>query len=320
MKKSTVKDFAFITVGTLLIAVGYSVFIVPYKISGGGLSGISAIIYNFTLEKTGWGFPAGIGMFILNIPLFAVAFKSVGKQFFFHSLVGLILLTGFIELTMRFQEDIIKLIGHDGQPPEILLCCLYAGLLSGLGAGCLLRVNASSGGSGVVGRLVNQKRPDAKIGQIILAFDFLIVLANAIVFQDFSLVLYSVIILFVTSVVTDFVLDGVKEGKAFYIISDKYVEIADEVLHRLNRGVTNITARGMYTKDEKHMLLVLVGKRQQTELKNIIKSVDPAAFMFLVSAKEVLGEGFYPLNSPKEKPKGSPKENPTKTTKDKEEI
>jgi uncharacterized membrane-anchored protein YitT (DUF2179 family) len=284
-----VKNVFAITAGAALLGLTYSVFLVSHKITGGGLSGIAAIIYLTTT------FPAGVATFLLNIPLFIFAFRTVGKRFLILSAYGLLAFTASIELALLFQTELYGFLGA----PDIMVSAVYGGLLGGLGTGFIASAGGSTGGSDLLAGLIHRRRPNLSVGRLILLFDAGVVIANAVVFQDFALALYSIISIFIAMIVIDFVIDGFKECRAYYIISGKYQEIAQEVLQTLGRGATDITVKGMYTNKEKNMLLVLIKKRQQPELRNIIKRLAPDAFIFSVSAKEVLGEGFYPLD-PKE--------------------
>jgi uncharacterized membrane-anchored protein YitT (DUF2179 family) len=279
------KTIALIIVGTSFMAFGYSIFLVPNKIAAGGFSGFASVLYNKT------GFSAGLLTFLLNIPLFLFSYKSVGKKFFYLSAVGVTVYALLIELVRRFQVDITDFIVSDAAAPDALLYALYGGVTMGFGTGLVVRASGSTGGSDMLANLIN-RRFKVKLGQVIFIIDTFVVLLNAVVFKNITIGLYSLIAIFVSSRCVDFIVDGFKECKAFYIISEKYEEIAAEILKRLDRGVTGIPGKGMYTGEAKNVLFVVVKRLQQNELKKIIHQIDPRAFIFSVSAKEVLGEGF----------------------------
>lgn len=292
-KKAWAKSIAMILFGSMMFGFSYSVFMVPNRLTGGGISGVAAILYFVT------GFPPGVATFILNIPLFILAFRDVGKRFFILSVIGMTSYTIFIEIIMLFQQDMMAFLFAGGQS-ETMLAVFFAGIFGGLGTGLVIRAGGSTGGSDLLGGLINRKRPNISVGQVMMIFDIIVVFFNAIFWKDITLAMYSIISIVIVTLVLDFFVDGFKECRAYYVISTKNEEISKEVLLKLDRGATSISARGMYTQKEKNILLVLIKKRQQAELRNIIKRVDPAAFIFSVSAKEVLGEGFNPLD-PKEK-------------------
>lgn len=294
-KKQWAQSISLIFAGTVLFGLSYSIFLEPSHFTGGGLSGVALIIYHLS----GNVLSPGITTFVLNIPLFFLAFKNVGKRYFILSVIGMTLYTLAIEITMYFQADLLNFFGNPHK--DLMLSAVIAGLLGGLGTGFVVRAGGSTGGSDLIGGLINRKRPNLSVGNVMMVFDLSIVALNSIVEGAFNVALYSIVSIIIVTVVIDFFIDGFKECRAYYIISEKYEEISAEVLKKLHRGATSLPARGMYTKQEKNMILVLIKKRQQTELRNIIKRMDPNAFIFAISAKDVLGQGFNALD-PKEKP------------------
>lgn len=271
------KSTVLIAVGCAVFAAGFDLFLAPNDLNIGGLSGIGMIL----TEILGMG---SIGLYtaVLNVPLFLLGWRVIGRKFFLGSLVGVAL--------SSFLLDFFSFL-----PPlhtELLLDCIYGGLATGVGLGLVLLAEASTGGTDILARVMKRRFRDAQLGKVMMAVDIVIVILTGVVFRDYSRALYSAIPLFVSSFMIDAVIYGLDYSAVAYVISDRYETVSAAVQEKLNRGVTLLDAAGGYTGEPKKVLMTAVRRRQVPELKDIVKQADPSAFMILQEAHQVLGEGF----------------------------
>ena len=286
------KDYLWIAVGSVLTAAAINVFLVPYKIAPGGISGIATVIYYLSAGK----FPVGITMLVLNIPLFIVGVKFVGGRFAFRTLFSTILLSFVIDtaepVTRFFVERYLVKLENMPSYPDILLYSIFGGVLMGIGLGIVFKSGATTGGTDLAARIVNHFAPNLTMGQILLFIDTSVVIFAAVAFNSFLLALYAIVTLYISSKVIDAILEGVNFAKSVFIISDKPDEIAKRILAEIDRGVTSLKGTGMYTGDDKQVLFCVLHRGQLPQLKEIVMDVDRKAFVILTDIREVLGEGF----------------------------
>jgi len=238
----------------------------------------------------------GITMLALNVPLFIMGMRYIGRKFVIRTLLSTILLSVFIDVlepyTDFFSRHFLQRLEHSPSVPDLLLYSIFGGFLMGVGLGMVFKFNATTGGSDLAARIVNHFIPNFTMGQLILFIDASVIVFAAISFQSFLLSLYAMVTLYISSKVIDAVLEGVNFAKAVFIISDKPDEISNIILNDLDRGVTSLKGTGMYTGDDKQVLLCVVQRGQLPLLKEIVKNVDDKAFVILTDIREVLGEGF----------------------------
>lgn len=262
--------------GTLLMAISVDLFLLPNQLSVGGFSGIGTIgHYLFKM-------PVGTTVFILNIPLFILAFIKNGKKFFLDSLLGTISLSLFLNL---FEN--VSTVIHSG-----FLACIYGGVLSGIGTSIVLNANASTGGSDLLAQIVKSYKPDIKTGNIIILIDAIVVVLSTIVFGEIEIGLYSAIAIFVMGKVLDLFFEGIDFAKMLIIISPEYQKISDEINKNIRRGTTAIYGKGMYKGEEKKLLLCVASRGEVRQIRKIIREIDKKAFLIITNAREVYGEGF----------------------------
>lgn len=280
LKKGSAKSYLFITLGTLICALGINIFYAPVNIVAGGISGLAIIFYKLI------SFPMGLFMLIINIPIFLIGIKFLGASFGAKTFYGTVMLSLFMSLT-----DGIFVITQN-----IMLCALFGGALLGFGLGIIFLSGATSGGTDILARLANKRFSFLDMGKWLFVVDFLIILSGGVAFHNYELLLYGVIALFVTSYVIDVMIAGVDFAKIVYIISPKAEKIAQVILTKLERGVTGIYSKGMYSGSDSMMIMCVVKKFEVARLKQIAKSIDPNSFIILTQAREVAGEGFkkYP--------------------------
>lgn len=275
-------SYGLIITGAFIMAAGYVLFVSPYKFVPGGVYGIGIILYHML------GFPVGLTGLALNIPLMIIGVKYLGPRFGVKTVVGFFLASGFI-------DGLAFLTGNEPlEGIEPLLASIFGGVLIGLGLGLIFKAKATSGGSSIIAMLLT-KYTRIPLGQSLMIIDALIVLLGLAAFGDWTIPLYSLIIIFITGKVIDVVLEGFSYEKTLFIISDRYEEIAEKILKDLNRGGTFIEGKGMFRKDEKKIIFVNVTRREVAILQDFITQVDPDAFVTVIEASEILGKGFRSL-------------------------
>jgi uncharacterized membrane-anchored protein YitT (DUF2179 family) len=270
----TAFEYIYVLIGSAIIALSFNVFLLPNQIASGGVSGISTIL----LSVIGWE-PAYV-QWAFNIPLFIAGVILLGKQFGIKTLVGTIFLPFVVFLTKNI----------DPWTNDALLGALFGGIGVGLGLGIVFRGNASTGGTDLAAQIIN-KYTGLTLGTCVVLIDGLIVLAAAIVF-DIERGLYALIALYVTSKTIDLVQVGLGRSKTAMIITNKQEEVREGILNKIDRGVTKLSAYGGFTDHERPVLMCVVDQREFTKLKQLVKTLDPTAFVVVMDAAEVLGEGF----------------------------
>ena len=270
------RHLLFVVVGCISFALGFNLFLEPNHINVGGVSGMGQLLE----YATGFGSVA-IWSVIINVPLFLVSIKGVGRNFFLGSLLGMVLSNTFLEL--------LRLPIPEADP---LLACLYGGLLTGFGLGLVFAAGASTGGVDIVARLLRPTFPNLPIGRIMLGIDVFVVTLTGLVFGDVNKALYSAVTLFVCDKVLDSVVYGLDYSTVALIVSDHYDAISRKICDDLDRGVTLLDGRGFYSGEKKQVLLSVIKKRQAAELKELVIDIDPDAFIIFQEAHQVLGEGF----------------------------
>jgi uncharacterized membrane-anchored protein YitT (DUF2179 family) len=269
-------DYLGVTVGVVLAALGLDLFLVPFKIAAGGLSGLAIILYYLIRV------PVGTTMLILNIPLFVVGWYRLGVKPLARSLYGTVALSLAIDL-------LVPLVHPPTQ--NLLLASVFGGVVEGLGLGLVFRYRGTTGGTDLVAAIL-RSYTGVNVGQLLFLVDGAVALLAGLVFASADLTMYALITIFITSWVVDLVQEGFSYAKAFFVISSRVREIAAEVMANLDRGATAWTVTGMYTGKAREILLVVVNRAEVTRLKDIVYEKDPAAFVILADVHEVLGEGF----------------------------
>lgn len=288
----SIKIYLWIIIGSFIAATAINVFLLPYKIAPGGVSGIATVVYYLSNGR----FSVGITMLALNIPLFLLGMRFIGGKFVVRTLFSTVFLSLVIDTTesisVTFVEKFLTRLEDVPSGPDLLLYSIFGGLLMGVGLGLVFKSGATTGGTDLAAKIVNHFIHRFTIGQILLFIDTAVIILAAVVFGSFQLALYAIVTLFVMSKVIDALLEGVNFAKSVFIISDKSDEIADKIMKDLDRGVTALKGKGMYTGNDKQVLLCVLNRGEIPALKEIVKSVDERAFITLTDIREVLGEGF----------------------------
>lgn len=278
--KELARNIFMIIFGSAVFALGFDLFLDPNGISCGGISGIAMLIVYGT--KSQW-MTVGILTALFNLPLFFLGLRHVGKRFFFGSLLGLAVSSVCFDL-------FAALIPAPTLDP--LVASIFGGVITGAGLGLVFIAEASTGGVDIVARLIKMKLRNLPIGKIILCMDICTAIATGIVYRQFSNTLYSMITLFLSSVALDKVVYGLDVSKVALIISDYDEQIASAICTQLERGVTLLNGEGYYSRSDKTVLLCAVRPKELAQLKELVMTVDPTAFLILQDAHQVLGDGF----------------------------
>jgi len=275
-------SYSLIIIGSFILATAFVFFITPYRIVPGGVYGISIVLHYIL------GTPVGLMALCFDIPLTIIGMKILGPRFGFKTVLGFSLTAVFTD-TLTFIWGFEPLVKGDA-----LLSSIFGGLLCGLGLGLIFKSKATSGGSDIVAAII-AKYTKLPIGQLMIMVDSVIVLFGLFIFRDWKIPLYSWIVIFITGKVIDGVLEGITYEKSLFIISDKYEEIREKIINDLNRGGTIIEGYGMFNMADRKIIFTVVSRRELIILEEYIQQIDPKAFLTVIDASEILGEGFKSL-------------------------
>lgn len=269
-------DFVFIFVGCAVLAAGINLFLAPNMISSGGISSVGTILLHL------FGVDLWITNLAANVLLFLLGFRFLGKYAVLKTTVGILFLSMFLWLSdflPKYTEDKI-------------LATVVGGVLVGLGVGLVVRRDGSTGGSDFAALMIKRFLPHVSIANLILVMDCAVILLSGIVFKSVSVTIYSVIAMYISSKITDWVVLLGDAAKSVQILSPKNEEIAAMIMERFERGVTGVHCTGMYTGKDGLMLMCLVSPKELPKLANAVRKIDPSCFMVIGDAREVLGMGF----------------------------
>jgi uncharacterized membrane-anchored protein YitT (DUF2179 family) len=302
LTKNELKEFTAITIGAMIMSLGIGVFLVDAKVVPGGLSGIGMAIYYLTEGAV----PVGLTVWALNVPLYIWGVKELGKRFGIRTFYGFTVNAFFIDffrgdipgfgfIRLQDSETIKILISHD----FLFLILIGAGLL-GTGLGIVFKFQGTTGGTDIIAAILHKKY-HIKQGMLILILDVIVVFIAGIVIEFKSLpsdkptlllVLYALFLGIISARLIDLIIDGFDYARQAYIVSDKNEEIAKRIMEDLSRGATAIKTRGLYKNVEREMITTIVTLKELGKLTEIIKKIDPDAFVVINNVHEVLGEGF----------------------------
>ena len=274
--KKHIKEGLILIFGSIVYAIGVQVFLSPLKISPGGITGVSTAINYLT------GFPTGILILLLNMPIIMFGFIRFGRMFIVKSAVAVFLSSLFIDIIDNLYTPIFS---------DVMLGSIFGGVLIGAGLGLIMLVGASTGGIDIVVKMLNA-RFNISIGRAFLMIDGAVILFAAVVYRDFQSALYSVIAIFVSSKVVDIILCGSIDSKAIFIITDMEDTVKKEITEKVDRGVTILPAFGGYTGRKNNILLCVARNNEINIVRKLVIQLDSNAFFFIVNAGDVIGKGF----------------------------
>lgn len=291
--KEVVKSYGLIILGTFIMSIGYVIFVSPLKLAPGGVYGIAIILHHV------FNFPIGLSGICLDLPLLLIGTLWLGPKFGAKTLVGVISLPAFISLWEKIYgyAPLISLPGHPmtPDPSANFIIALCGGVIIGIGLGLIFKTRATSGGSDIIAMIIGKYVKHIPLGTLLIMVDSTIVLAALAAFKDWTIPLYSWLIIYVTGVVMDKVIAGFHSSKAVLIISDQYEEIRLRILDELERGGTFIHGEGMYNYNEKKLIFTTISRKELPVLIHFVHEIDPKAFVTIVDASETLGDGFTSL-------------------------
>lgn len=272
--------------GAALYAVSVNCFTAPNQIAPGGATGVATIL------KDVFGTPIGLMTLAVNIPLFLWGVLQSGLRFFGKTMIATLIFSAVIDLTAPFLPQ------YRG---DMMLVALFGGVISGVGLGLTFMTGATTGGSDLAAKLIGGRLRHISLGKLILVIDFLIVLASMAVYGNLESGLYAIITIFVSSRVIDIVMYGFDSGngKVLFVMSAKNEEITREITTKMERGVTMLRSKGGYTGREGYALMCAVRRNEVYTLREIVRKIDPDAFIIVGSAEQIVGESFAPIDPEK---------------------
>lgn len=278
LKQIKIRNIIAIMLGAAIFSFGFVHFNIQNQLGEGGLSGITLILY-FTL---GWD-PALMNL-LLNIPMFIIGYRLLGKKSFIYTLVGTLSVSVFLKVFQKYQFTIHL-------EDDMLLVALFAGVFVGLGLGIVFRFGGTTGGVDILARL-GHKYFGWSMGKTMFIFDAIVIILSWLTFLDARSMMYTLVAVFVGARVIDFVQEGAYAARGALIISEKSSTIAEMIALRMERGITILEGHGHFTKQQKEVIYCVIGRNEVVRLKSIIHDVDPHAFVSIIEVRDVAGEGF----------------------------
>jgi uncharacterized membrane-anchored protein YitT (DUF2179 family) len=289
----SIRDYILIIIGAFIQALSLRLFLVPSQLVSGGLSGAGQILYYL------YNWPIGLVVFLGNIPLFILGWRYLGgPRFATRTILAIVAFSGFTDL-------LLSQTGHSAFTPDPFLNTLYGGIMMGVGLGIVYRGRGTSGGTDIIGRILNRQF-GLSISMAYLVTEALVILAAG-VFFNWEIALYGLLMIYISGIAADRVLEGSNVIRDVMIITEKMDAVSQALMDELERGTTIINARGGYSKQDRPILYCVVTSSEVMQLKTIVHDIDPNAFMVVGSANEALGEGFTPLREASRIIKAKPK-------------
>jgi len=276
----TVRDTILIIVGCLLFAIGADCFEIPYGLAAGGVTGLATVIYAVT------GLPVGLMSIVMNGVLILFVLRQGNRRYLVRTIGGIIALGVLIDAVAPF----VSAFGES----DLLLCALWGGVITGVGLGLVFRTGGNTGGTDIIAQVISSKT-SLPMGTACIIVDSGIIALSALTFSV-EQALYAAVAMYISGRVIDAVVDGPRSERAAYIISDKHAEIANEILYALNRGCTELQARGVWSGNSRPVLFCVLGRSEMGHLKEIVSGIDPEAIVIISEVHEVFGEGFRQIN------------------------
>ena len=282
LRSRPVRDYFWMTLGILITAYALDAFLIPNRIASGGVSGLATVIFYSLKDASLPAVPVGVTMLVFNVFLLAIGIRVRGWRYGAKTLYGAVGLSIAIDVMAPFIQPLAS--------KDPLLAVLWGGALAGIGMGMVFRVGGNTGGTDIVAQLLT-KKVNLGVGQLMLLVDACVLVVAALKFGP-ELALYGAVAVFVTTTTIDVVQEGLSTEKAAFIFSKLNEQIGQTIMAELGRGATAFSARGMYTGDDRQVIFCVVSRRELDDLKNIVHTIDPEAFLVISDVHEALGEGF----------------------------
>ncbi len=270
-----------VLVGSITLAFGLVYFIIPLHVVPGGVYGLSIVANHLT------GFPIGMLALAINIPLFIMGMRVLGKQLGVKTFVSMVLTSVSIDVLTHFS-------GGKALTEDILVSSIFGGVLAGVGIATVIRGNGTTGGTDIIAQIIS-KYTKIPVGQLFLMVDGIIVLSSVVIFRKIDLAPYAIIAIFSVSKTIDAILTGLDNRKAVFIISNEHEKIREIILKDMDRGGTYINSKGLYTNEERNIIFSALSRKELARLQSYIKQIDPEAFMTVINTHEIIGSGFKPF-------------------------
>ncbi len=276
-KLKILRSYLIMAFGLFINALGWTAFLIPTEVTGGGVTGASTILFFAT------GIPVGITFLVINVFLIAIAIRILGASFGLKTILGVVLLAVFLSgLQQVITEPLVS---------DAFMSTVIGAILAGAGVGIVFTQGGSTGGTDIIAMIINKYR-NISPGRVILYFDVFIISSSYLVFQSVEKMVFGYVAMAITVYVIDLILSGAKQSFQVFIFSQHYEKIAERIATELNRGITILNGEGWYTKQNTRIILVLIRKHEASQLLRIIKEIDPNAFMSMNNAMGVYGRGF----------------------------
>ena len=282
------RDYLQMLLGTVIYTVGYTTFLLPYKIVSGGVSGISTVIYYMS------GFPAGSTYLLINVALLLMAMRILGWRYLVRTIIVTLLISVGIDL-MQAQltetatdgtQALMHILGE-----QKFMACVIGAFLEGLGLATIFLAGGSTGGTDIIASAIN-KYWNISLGRLLLMLDIIIIGSSYVISHNIETMVVGYLAMFISTNFLDYVINSARQSVQFIIISEHYEEIAQEVNTRLERGVTVLAGEGFYSKEKRQVLLILAKRYESRSIFQLIKRIDPKAFVSMSNVEGVFGEGF----------------------------
>ena len=275
------RDLALIVAGSAIFAVGVDCFEVPNGLAAGGITGLATVFYALA-EAVGVYLPVGMQTIVMNVFLLLLVIKSGNRGYIVRTVIGIIACGVFTDAFVPF----LPVLGNG----DLLLCALWGGVITGIGLGLVFRTGGNTGGTDIISQLL-AKKLSIPVGTAMIVVDGLVIALSAPVFSVEN-ALYAAIAMYICGKVIDAVIDGPRSERAAYIISERHAEIANSIMYDLNRGCTELQARGVWSGNDRPVLFCVLGRNQVPLLKQVVAEEDPEAIVFISEVHEAFGEGF----------------------------
>lgn len=274
--KNTIKEYTLFIIGSMIAALGTSLFLLPNQLSSGGFSGIATILYYL------FGIQMGTTIMVLNVPVFILAFIRGGKQFVLKTIMATIVFSKAIDIFEKIEPV----------TDDKILASVYGGIMIGIGLALVFKGKSSTGGTDLIANIIVTYNNEVSVGNVLQILDIIVVVLNILFLGEIEIGLYSAIAIYLINKMLDLIFEGINFSKMIYIISDKHDEIANVIQQEIKRGATGLYGKGMYTNQEKTIVMCVAKRKHIIRIKEISKQIDPNAFVIITDAREVYGLGF----------------------------
>lgn len=277
---NSVKSYVVITIGLFINALAWTAFIIPSQIVGGGVTGLSALVFYAT------GFPVGVTFLLINIVLIILGIKSLGLSFGIRTIYGAIAISIFLSVLQQYiTEPFVS---------DRFMAAIIGGIMGGASIGIVFSQGGSTGGTDIIAMMINKNR-NISPGKLIMYMDVIIISSSWLLFQSIEVLVYGFVVMAVVSYSIDMVLMGHRQSVQMFIFSKKHDLIAEQIANEIGRGVTLLNGKGWYSKSESCILMVVVRRYESNQIFRTIKQIDPEAFISISNVMGVYGKGFDPI-------------------------